>query len=162
MTERQRQVLAWIVLFFFVLLAGHLAGRLASPVIGWLGTVAMEVFTAAGLPRIFLTVVLTVLGLLLVAIKSGMLGFAYCLLFDEPWRKSGAIAWALTFGMNALGVLWDAPAYFGALASTPGYALDAAVSLSACLGGAWLAHKNRHNDRLSAARDMLFSMLRIE
>lgn len=157
MTERQRQVLAWLVLFIFVLLAGHLAGRLASPVIGWLMTVAAEVFTAAGLPRVFLTVALTVLGLVGVAIKSGMLGFAYCLLFDEPWRKSGAIAWALTFGMNAAGMLWD-----GALALTPAYALDAAVSLAACLGGAWLAHENRHNDHLGAARDMLFRMLRIE
>lgn len=157
MTERQRQVLAWIVLFLFVLLAGHLAGRLASPVIGWLMTVAAEVFTAAGLPRIFLTVVLAALGLVAVAIKSGMLGFAYCLLFDEPWRRSALIAWALTFGMSAIGMLWD-----GALALTPAYALDAAVSLAACLGGAWLAQENRHNDRLGEARDMLFRMLRIE
>jgi hypothetical protein len=161
MTERQRQILAWIVLFLFVLLAGHLAGSLASPVIGWLMTVATEVFTAAGLPRIALTIVLTILGIILVVIKSGMLGFAYCLLFDEPWRKSGAIAWALTFGMNALGLLWKAPSYFGALALTPAYGLDAAVSLAACLGGAWLAHENRHNDRLGEARDMLFRMLRI-
>lgn len=162
MTERQRQALAWIVLFLFVLLAGHLAGRLASPVIGWLMTVAAELFTAAGLPRVFLTVVLTVLGLTGVAFKSGVLGFAYCLLFDEPWRKSGAIAWALTFGMNALGMLWEAPSYFGAVALTPAYGLDAAVSLAACLGGAWLAHENRRNDRLGEARDMLFRMLRIE
>lgn len=157
MTERQRQILAWIVLFLFVLLAGHLAGTLASPVIGWLGTVAAEVFTAAGLPRIFLTVVLILLGLVAVAFKSGMLGFAYCLLFDEPWLKSGAIAWALTFGMSAAGMLWD-----GALALTPAYGLDAVVSLAACLGGAWLAHENRHDDRLGEARDMLFRMLRIE
>lgn len=162
MTERQRQVLAWLVLFLFVLLAGHLAGRMASPVIGWLMTVATEVSTAAGLPRIFLTAALAVLALVEVAIKSGMLGFAYCLLFDEPWRRSALIAWALTFGMNALYILWKAPALFGALALTPAYGLDAAVSLAASFGGAWLAHENRHDDRLGDARDMLFRMLRIE
>lgn len=162
MTERQRRILAWIVLFLFVLLAGHLAGRLASPVIGWLMTVAAEVFTAAGLPRVLLTAVLAALGLAGVAFKSGVVGFAYRLLFDEPWRRSGAIAWALTFGMGALGLLWAAPANFGALALTPAYGLDAAVSLAACLGGAWLAHENRHNERLGDARDLLFGMLRIE
>lgn len=162
MTERQRRILAWLVLFCFVLLAGYIADELATPVIGWLGTVVMEVFTAVGLPQLFSTVILTVLGLVLLAIKSGMLGFAYCLLFDEPWRKAGVIAWALTFGMSAISILWYHPAFFGAMAWTPAYIIHAAGSLAASLGGAWLAHKNRYNDHLGAARDMLFRTLRVE
>lgn len=154
MTERQRELFAWIVLCLVSLLMGHIVASLLSPVLGFLTTVLLQLAGALHLPEAVSTAIVVVLGLLLIAARGAMIGFAYRAFFDDPWKQAGLRAWAVI-------VVWGL-ASAGRLPSSAWFFADAAVSGAAALGGAWYALQQRHNQHVRAVRDGLLGFLRID
>lgn len=154
MTERQRQIFAWLVLCLVVLLMGHIVASILGPILGFLATVLLQLAGAAGLPEAASTAVVIVLRLLMITARCAMIGFAYRVFFDDPWRQAGLRAWAVI-------VVWSLLSA-GRLPMSAWFFADAAVSGAAALGGAWYALQQRHNQHVRAVRDGLLGFLRID
>ena len=154
MSERQRQIFAWLVLTLVVLLMGHIVASILSPVLGFITTVLLQGAAAAGLPEAVSTAIVIVFRLLMITARCAAIGFAYRVFFDDPWRKAGLYAWAV---IVVVSVLPSART----LTSVWFYA-DTAVSGAAAMAGAWYAHQQRHNQHVRAVRDGLLGFLRID
>lgn len=154
MTERQRELFAWIVLCLVALLIGHIVASILSPVLGFLTTVLLQVAGALHLPDAVSTAIAIVLSLVLIAARCAAIGFAYRAFFDDPWRKAGLFAWGVI-------VVWSVLPAPRLLTSVWFYA-NTLVSGVAALAGAWYAFEQRHNQHVRAVRDGLLGFLRID
>lgn len=154
MTERRRQLLAWLVLCLVVLLMGHIVASILSPVLGFLTTVLLQIAAAVDLPEAVSTAVLIILRLLLISARCAAIGFAYRVFFDDPWRKAGLYAWAVIVVVSVL------PS--ARMPTSVWFYADGLVSGAAALAGAWYAHQHRYNQHVRAVRDGLLGFLRID
>lgn len=163
MSERPRQLFAWLVLCLFVLLAGYIATAILGPVLGWFSVMLLEVFAALNLPPIFSTATVTITRCLMIAARCAAIGFAYRMLFEDYWRKAGMRAWAVIVATNIIPAsLSQGPELLAYLLTSIWFYAETAVAGAAALAGAWYAHSHRHNQRIAAVRNGLFSMLRID
>lgn len=154
MTERRREIFAWVVLSLVCLLLGHIVASLLGAVLGFLTTVLLQLAGALGLPEAVSTAVYAFLHFLLVAARCAAIGFAYRTFFDDPWRRAGLRAWAVIMVWSVLSQ--------GRLPLSAWHLADAAVSGAAAFGGAWYALQQRHNQHVRSVRDGLLGFLRID
>lgn len=157
MTERQRQLFAWLVLSLFALLAGYIVSSILGPVLGFLTTVLLQIVDAVSLPYASAAIVFAN-RILMIAARCAAIGFAYRVFFDDPWRKAGLHAWAVILAWSALTQLPNVPY----ILTSAWFWADAAVSGAAALAGAWYAHEHRHNQHVRGVRDGLLGFLRID
>lgn len=153
-TERQRELFAWIVLSLVALLLGHIVASILGPVLGFVAVVLLQLAGALHAPDAVSTAVAIVLGLLLTAARCAMIGFAYRAFFDDPWRKAGLYAWAVIVVWSVL----PAPR----LPTSVWFYASTLVSGAAALAGAWYAQEQRHDRHVRAVRDALLGFLRID
>ncbi len=158
MTERQRQLFAWTILSLVALLIGHIVASILSPVLGWLTTVFMQIFDAAGLPGMATTILFAAMRVLIIAAKCAAVGFAYRVFFNDRWSKAGLHAWGVIIFWNA------APGAFhlASLLSSFWFWTDTAASGVGAFAGAWFALQHRHNQHVLSVRDALLGLLRID
>lgn len=160
MTERQREWIQWAILFCYVYLAGYIAKNVPGPVLYWAGILIMQVFDHFNLPQRYSMNLVWVMRYIMITAEFAALGFAYCWLMGEHWRKSGLIVAIIAVILNNVAI---ARAYgLQVLLTASWFYADTLVACATSLIGAWLAQRNRYQPHLRTARDLLFRTVMIQ
>lgn len=163
MSEDRPRWVRWGILFFLVYLAAYSVGCLTGGVVPWVMTCVLQVLGFLRVPERVTSFVSWggVFGSL--AIRFIVIGFTYCWIMGETWKRSGLHAWLAVLALdNLLALPYGGAGMIGRLAVSPMFYAMTAVACAASFYGARLGARYRSHEHLRTFRERLFHGLVLE
>lgn len=153
----------WSILFFLVYLAAFSVGCLTGKVSPWVATCLIQVLEFLRAPERLVDVVPWGGMFADLAIRFIVIGFTYCWIMGETWKRSGWEAWLAVLVLDNLLILpHEGAGMFGRLALSPMFYATTAAACAASFYGARLGARYRSHEHLREFRDRLFHGLVLE
>ncbi|MDD5304078.1 MAG: hypothetical protein PHS14_13335 [Elusimicrobia bacterium] len=163
MSEDRPEWIRWGILFFLVYLAAYSVGCLTSRVVPWVVTCVLQVLGFLGAPERVTRSVSWGGVFASVAIRFIVVGFTYCWIMGETWKRSGLHAWLAVLALDNLLALPDGGVgMIGRLAASPMFYATTGVACAASFYGARLGSRYRSHEHLREFRERLFHGLVLE
>lgn len=163
MSEERPAWVRWSILFFLVYLAAYSVGCVTRGVVPWVTTCVLQVLAFAGASERVLDVASWGGFFASLAIRFVVIGFTYCWIMGETWKRSGWEAWLAVLVLdNLLALPHGGTAMLAGMAASPMFYGQTAFACAASFFGARLGARYRQHEHLREFRERLFHGLVLE